>query len=185
MRRFVVVGVLALSAGVAGGCGGSPFGDAAIANAVDTVVLSALVGTPLNSPSGYSVADAAAVRTDQSAGFDFVFNIDNSGSPVFLPLAVIGLTSSTAPPGLLPTDDQFADIREAPLNGYVTFDTVHIAVGQRYVIRGRIVCTVLGVPHYGKLHVLGINPTERTVTFEVLANQNCGFRSLVPGLPED
>jgi hypothetical protein len=41
------------------------------------------------------------------------------------------------------------------------------------------------VPNYGKLHVLSVDDADRTVTFEVLANRNCGFRSLRAGIPTD
>ena len=42
-------------------------------------------------------------------------------------------------------------------------------------------CPTLGVPLYGKLEILSFQ--DSTVTFQVLANQNCGFKDLLPGLP--
>ena len=33
--------------------------------------------------------------------------------------------------------------------------------------------------------VLAIDATARTVTFQVLVGQNCGYNSLVPGIPEE
>jgi hypothetical protein len=56
-------------------------------------------------------------------------------------------------------------------------------VGERFVVRGRITCS-LGLPKYGKLEILEFNDATKTVTFRVLINENCGFRSLEPGLPE-
>ena len=58
-----------------------------------------------------------------------------------------------------------------------------IAVGERYVVRSRVVCTSLGVPNYGKLEILSFQ--DSTVTFQVLADLNCGFKDLVPGLPDN
>ena len=57
--------------------------DAQITNVVDTFTISALTGTPIASPSAYSIADRAPVRTDLSAGFDFAFDIlPSTGAPV-------------------------------------------------------------------------------------------------------
>lgn len=185
MRPFLVALCLALPAAFTGACSGNPLGNAQLENVVDTVVLSALVGTPITLPSAYSLADGRRVRTDQTSAFDFAYNILPDGRHVFLPLATLGLTSSTAQPGFIPTTDAFDQITQAPLNGYQTIDTIGVAVDARFILRGRIVCTALGVPQYGKLRVLSLDDTDRTVTFEVLANRNCGFRSLVPGIPSD
>jgi hypothetical protein len=46
-----------------------------------------------------------------------------------------------------------------------------------------VTCTI-GVPKYAKLEILGLNEALRIVTFRVLSNDNCGFRSLEPGLPD-
>jgi hypothetical protein len=58
-------------------------------------------------------------------------------------------------------------------------------VGQRWIVRSRVVCTSIGVPLYGKIEILAFDDTDRRITFRALANTNCGFRSLRPGLPED
>ena len=57
-----------------------------------------------------------------------------------------------------------------------------IEVGERLLVRSRVICQI-GVPLYGKIEILGFQ--DSTVTFKVLANQNCGFKDLVPGLPEN
>ena len=41
----------------------------------------------------------------------------------------------------------------------------------------------LGVPLYGKIEILGFQ--DSTVTFKVLANKNCGYKDLLPGLPKN
>jgi len=56
-------------------------------------------------------------------------------------------------------------------------------VGDRFVVRSRIVCNI-GVPKYGKLEVTNFDPVGKTVTFRVLINENCGFKGLEPGLPD-
>jgi hypothetical protein len=49
------------------------------------------------------------------------------------------------------------------------------------------VCSGLGVPLYGKMQVLSIDdtPGNQRITFQALSNKNCGYKSLLPGLPRD
>jgi hypothetical protein len=161
--------------------------DAQLENVVDTVTISALTGTPIRLPSAFSVADRAVVRTDLSAQFDFAFdNLPGSNTPAFLPRAALGLPlEGSLQPSHQEREEEFSQILEAEPNGYLTRDTIPIAVGERYMARSRVVCTGLGIPRYGKLEVLAIDATARTVTFQVLVGQNCGYNSLVPGIPEE
>ncbi len=186
MHRFPVLATLAAAALLAG-CGNpNDLADATIPNVESTITLSALTGTPIAAPSAYSVAEARAVRIDQGAAFDFAFNIDASGQAVFLPLAVLGLgVQSGTNAGFLKVDDTYETIESAPLNGYVTADTLPIAVGERYVVRSRVVCSGLGLPKYGKIEITAINPAPdaRTITFRVLTDDNCGYRGLQPDIP--
>jgi hypothetical protein len=186
MRRIFFILALLPCGFAAGACNGNPLGDATLANVVDTIVLGALVGTSIGTPSAFNIAGSAAVRTDQTSGFDFAYNIEPDGRHVFLPQAALGITqSSGVSPGFLLSDQAFADITQAPLNGYNTLDTVTIAVNQVYIARSSLVCTSVGVPVYAKLRILSFDDPDREVTFEVLANRNCGFRDLVPGIPSN
>ena len=161
-------------------------GDATEVNAVDTVTLGALEGTSISTPSGYRIT-TGPVRTDQTVDFEFAYNIrqlsDGSYQRVFLPRAALGLSSTDqANPGLQRREQSFDEITSAPSNGYVVDSAVPVQEGERYLVRSRVVCTI-GVPYYGKLQILSFQ--DSTVTFEVLANQNCGFKDLLPGLPEN
>jgi hypothetical protein len=42
----------------------------------------------------------------------------------------------------------------------------------------------VGVPKYAKIEILEFNDALGIMTFRVLVNDNCGFRSLEPGLPD-
>src|SRR2546427_10776400 len=61
-----------------------------LSNFVETVSLFALEGTPLTTPSAYKLSGRQLVRTDQSADFDFAFNIDASNPAVLLPTGAVG-----------------------------------------------------------------------------------------------
>jgi|SRR5690242_6400074 hypothetical protein len=177
-----------LALGVAIACNDpNALGDPTEINSVDTVTLGALEGTPISTPSGFNIA-TGALRIDTSVNFEFAYNVrrlsDGTYQRVFLPRAALGLASTTtANPGLQAQSRTFDEINRAPSNGYTADSAVPIEVGQRYVVRSRVVCSSLGVPLYGKLEILSFQ--DSTVTFRVLADLNCGFRDLLPGLPKN
>jgi hypothetical protein len=150
-------------------------------NMVDTLAIGSLTGTPITTPSGFAV-EVGPVRTDLDAGFDFAYNIEAGGRRVFIPRAELGLPSATtADPGLQRRDEAFDAIVVARSNGYVTDEAVPIEVGERYMVRSRVACPQ-SVPRYAKLEILAFE--DSMVTFKVLANRNCGYKGLEPGLPD-
>jgi hypothetical protein len=50
-------------------------------------------------------------------------------------------------------------------------------------VRSRVICTALGVPQYAKLEILALD--NKSVTFQVLVDRNCGYKGLAPGLPDN
>ena len=153
-------------------------------NFVDTVTVGSLTDTPITTASGFSVT-GGAIRTDLDPGFDFAYDIQGdpaTGTSVFLPRAALGIESGTsAEPGVMSRDEAFDDIEAAPSNGYVTDEAVPVALGDRYIVRSRITCNI-GVPVYAKVEVIGLE--DNSVILKVLANENCGYRGLEPGLPD-
>ena len=153
-------------------------------NFVDTVTVGSLTDTPITTASGFSVL-SGAIRTDLDPGFDFAYDIQGdpaTGTSVFLPRAVLGIESgSSAEPGVMRRDESFDAIEAAPSNGYVTDEAVPVAVGERYIVRSRVTCTI-GVPVYAKVEIIGLE--GNSVILKVLANENCGYRGLEPGLPD-
>jgi hypothetical protein len=159
--------------------------DATLNNIERQDTLYALIGTPVATPSGYAVEGGRRVRTDLSPDFDFAFNIEPDGRHVFIPRAALGIdTSAAVKPGLQPRTESFEAITVAPSNGYITTQVVPIAIGDRYVVRGRVTCLSLGVPKYAKLEILAFDDATRTVSFRVLIEEGCGFKGLEPGLPD-
>ena len=130
------------------------------------------------------------MRLDQFPSFDFGYNVDGTGQSLLLPPRALGMPESSLDAGLLPQGTatsglQWDQITVAPFDGYNTTTAVVAEVGNTFVIRSRIICTI-GVPRYGKIEILEINsaPDTLSVTFQVLLNQNCGYRGLEPGLPD-
>jgi hypothetical protein len=162
--------------------------DPSLTNEVDTLTLWALDGGPLTKPSAYSLNARSGVRTwDVGTNFEFAFTFDPAGRAVLLPLDVLGLASaSSLKPGLKPSPLLFDDLKRAPLNGYITSDTVVIAENDVFALRtGVNACATYGVPLYGKLKVIDLDTLAGTLQIAVLANQNCAYRDLVVGLPKD
>jgi hypothetical protein len=175
--------LLALSAAAA--CGDNTnLPDPTEENVVDTVTVGSLTDTPITTASGFAVG-VGAIRTDLDPGFDFAYDIQGdpaTGTSVFLPRAALGIVSETsAEPGLMRRDEAFDDIEAAPSNGYVTEEAVPVALGERYVVRSRVTCSI-GVPRYAKVEIIGLE--DNSVILKVLANANCGYRGLQPGLPD-
>ncbi len=168
---------------VSAGCSDNLLPDAYFANRVDTVTLGALIGTPVSVPSAYSIPDGRVVRTDQSTSFDFVYLVAD-GRPMLAGLGAIGLGTSSADPGIQKSTLAFDALINPPTGGYLTTDSLQIGVGDVIVARSRV-CYGYGVPQYAKLEVLELNATQGTVKLKVMANLNCGYRSLAPGIPED
>jgi hypothetical protein len=171
-----------LAAVACGDTNGLP--DPTLNNEERTETLYALTGTPVGTPSAYAIQGSRRVRTDESQDFDFAYSIESEGRPVFVPRSVLGIDpNASVQPGLQSSSLSFEGIVEAPTNGYITEQVVPIALGDRFVVRGRITCPI-GVPTYAKLEVVSIDDVARTVTFRVLTNNNCGYRGLQPGLPD-
>jgi hypothetical protein len=77
-------------------------------------------------------------------------------------------------------EDAFDAIKAAPSNGYVTDQSVSISLGERYIVRSRVRCSI-GVPVYAKIEIIGVE--DNSLVLKVLANTNCGYRGLEPGFP--
>lgn len=178
-RLALLVGISATAA-----CSGSQLAPAQVSNSIDTVTMGALAGAALQYPAAFDITVGQAVRTDQTSSFDFVYNIDSLGRHVLLPLhAIAGLGNTTGNnPGFIRETLPFDQITVAPSDPYLTTDTLVIVPGDVLIARSRVAC-YLGVPQYGKLHVLDFDDVLKTVRLEVLSDTNCGYKNLQPGTP--
>jgi hypothetical protein len=166
-----------------GACGsGGTLANASIPNTVDTVTLYAVNGTAIGTPSAYALIGPQIVDVGQSTVFDFAFNIDPG--PLLLPSGVFqGLQKAS---GLQKSNaSSFDALTLAPTDGYVGDRALAISVGTVVLLRSRSQICSDGSTFslYGKLHVLALDLSARTMQFEVTVDQNCGYRGLAPGLP--
>ena len=152
------------------------------ANVVDTVALYALDGTALSTPSAYAINGRLLMRTDQSTLFDFAFNFDSLGRPVFLPTGVLGLGQGS---GFQSSGATFDGVTSAPRDGYTLDKPFVVATGNVLIARSRSLTCPQGTTEflYAKLAILSISTTARTIRFAILSDQNCGYVGLALGLP--
>jgi hypothetical protein len=181
--RFAAAGVAALFAAAA--CGENiTIPPATIPNVVDTITLAAVTGTPVAQPSAYDMVNKLVVHTTVQQPFDMVFDINPSGSTIFEPALLVHLENEA---GLLPSSLPFDSITTAPEEDYVSEAPLPVQLGSTFIGQSRLSnqnCTLGSLPRYAKFHVLEIDTDARTVTLELLVNQNCAYRSLEPGIPE-
>jgi len=152
-------------------------------NVVDTVSLYALRGTALTLPSAYVLQGAQRVRTDQTTVLDFAFDFDSLGAPALFPTGAMKLGTLS---GLQRSAQLFDAIKLAPTGGYTFDQPVTLDTGTVVLVRSRPTLCSFGatLSLYAKLRVLGVDSTARRVRFEILVDQNCGYRGLEPGLPK-
>lgn len=180
MRRSCLPVVVALTIASAA-CDDSILPQATVANSVDSIELFALEGTDISQPSAYDMTRLTSARTDLTTQWDFAFNIDSLGRPLLASAHALGLGGGG---GLLESNVSFDDLRVAPSAGYITDSAVVVTPGMVLATRSRLINCELGtIFYYGKLRVIAIDMTARTIGFEVLSNINCGYISLEPGRP--
>src|SRR6266571_1803871 len=146
---------------------------ASLENTVDTVSLFALTGTAIADPSGYAVDGKRLVRIDQSPTADFVFDFDAAtGRPSLYPTGAIHLGSASA-------------LQRATTGWYVFDSAFALDTGTVLLVRSRPTLCVYGatLSFYAKVRVLAVDSTARRLDFEILADENCGYLGLEPGLP--
>ncbi|HEV8600959.1 MAG TPA: hypothetical protein VGQ69_16480 [Gemmatimonadales bacterium] len=190
MRQIVFRSVLPLLLGAAAfaGCGDAlSLLPPRFENQVDTTALWAATGTPVVRPSAFVISQGQRVRLDQVTNFDFYYDIDPAGERFFIPLAAVVNTGRTVGnPGFREElQIPFDSIKLAPQENYISQDTVRFRVGDVFYVRSAVESScLLGIPYYAKLQILSVDDSARAVSFQILINANCGYRSLETGLPK-
>jgi hypothetical protein len=160
----------------------------------DTLGLYALTGAPRGPPTAIhlirGVSSSPAVATDGSFAFDVALDIDAQGRPVLYPVRAlaapflgrhrVGIRRETRP---------FDSITEAPTDGYTHDSVAVVAVGEVVLIESTdpdatTTCLGGGVI-YAKMVVDSLTASTRRLFVRITVDPNCGFRSLVPGVPTE
>ena len=177
---------------VATGCKDTNILQASTPVATDTLVAYALTGTPATLPSALAVTLRSTVRVDGTAAFDVGFDFDSTGRVIVSPVRVLVNQLSGAPAVGIQTmfNTPFDSIKSAP-GGYYRPDTaIVVSAGQPFVLlvnrsTSANVCVYDPAPRiYSKVVIDSTKPTTtRAIYLRVTTDPNCGYKSLVPGLP--
>ncbi|MCR4339587.1 MAG: hypothetical protein NUW01_06835 [Gemmatimonadaceae bacterium] len=93
--------------------------------------------------------------------------------------------------GLLKVPGSFESVQRAPTGEYETEEPLTVSVGEVVVIEARRnrqndLCSFSLSPNvYSKIVVDSVSAGTNAIWFRLVANPNCGFRSLAPGLPKN
>ncbi|MGI9078968.1 MAG: hypothetical protein ACR2G6_16820 [Gemmatimonadaceae bacterium] len=182
LKAIRIVSVVSL-AGVAA-CGDPTRITARFPTIADTITVFALTGTPLSVPTALNTFRHEAVRTEATSLYDVVFDIDSSGRIILYPPAAVGGFGSAA---LRAVSEAFDALERAPDSGFDSDNPLTIGAGEVVVIRAQPPeCQNSLKPEiYTKLVVDNVDQGNRTITFRVRVNPNCGFRDLTEGVPEN
>jgi hypothetical protein len=186
LRPLLILG-LVLGPVLAVACG-DPFAlpRASLVNIVDTVSLYALSGTPPRTPSGYFLGNylvpPVPVLIQNGDGFDFAVDLDSAYRPKLLPTGALRLGRAS---GVQLTTLPFDSIKVAPAGGFQLDSAVTVDVGGRAIVHSRNVSCSFGIPavYYAKIQILAVDTATRRIDFQILVNDNCGYRGLEPGVP--
>lgn len=147
----------------------------------EEVELTDFISGAVLDPSAFDLITSSVIRTDQFAGWDFVFSLDDTEGPMLSSRGVFSEVEDDEP-GIQTVLSSFDDLTKAPEDGYVVLDPVPISVGDVVVSRSRQDQSFGGLRcrYYGKFSIEAIDETEGTLTLIHLVNPNCEKRNLDP-----
>lgn len=190
LRRslLAVAGALPLLAACSGE---DPFAPkAAFETALDSYVVYPLTGTSPLLPTALNFTTRSAVRpavaSDGSLNFDLAFDVDAQGRVVLTPPKLVATGSRFTPVvGLQLVATPFDTLGTAPKGTYRTDSVTVVSPRQTVVVEAiTAVCSSVSAPLYAKLVVDSVVGPSRAIYLRARVDPNCGFRSLLPGLPK-
>ena len=185
VRGLALVALFGMTLG-ASACGDLNVQKAQFQNSNLPFTVHALSGSPLSYSSGLSFTTQSVTRVDGSFAFDIAFDISSTGKVIFYPVRLVGSNpGGDVAVGMLPFSGAYENILEAPKTGYNTDSVTVASVGQTVLSQTSArFCAGTFTPYsYAKTVIDSIRPSTRELFGRTTVNQNCGFRSLVIGLP--
>lgn len=191
LPALAVAAILTLSVMIA--CGDTPslVAPASVENVDRQYGVYALTGSPAGLPAAYQFTTETLVRpqvlVNGSVNFDVAFDITADGKALILPARLVSPVPPTAVAlvGFQSFPGAYEQLTIAPVNGFVNDTTATLSVGQAIMIRLSGTGCFYKDPYYAKLTIDSINVAERRLLIRTLVNRNCGYRSLVAGLPTE
>lgn len=182
--------LLALLLGALGGTAAcdDPFKITADSPNIDaSFELWAMSGSPAAYPSGILVPQASEVRLDAAGSFDLAFDIDADGRLLVYPVsAVVSPIAGTRTVEFQRGVGAYNAIVEAPRTGWQADSVLTVNEGQAFLVKVTTLFCQYSYQQqvYAKFYVDSVIPAERRIKLAGRVNPNCGFRSLLSGIPE-
>jgi hypothetical protein len=152
----------------------------------DSFIVYSVSQTAVNVPAAFNIVFFTPLRLEPTYGFDVVFDIDETGKVVLIPVTLVGgAVTADRRVGLQKITGDYAALTSAPNSGYTYDSTVTLAVDEAAVIElATDACqNQTSQLVYAKMQIKAIDPVLRTIVFRITYDPNCGFRSFLPGLP--
>jgi hypothetical protein len=188
LRRLLVLAAFPIAAALA--CSSDPYAPKALSEVrADTLRVLALNGTPAEAQSGVRLISGQAQVPDYSEQFDFALDINGSGEVVIIPRSKVVTCRTPCQLGmqLIPAaTTKFDELYDAPKTGY-TYDSLTVVpVGVTAVfVSKEVFCEPSNISTYdiyAKMIIDSVHVADRAIFARVVADPNCGFRGLVPGI---
>ena len=154
----------------------------------DSFVVYSVSQTPVNVPAAFNIVFFTTLRLEPTYGFDLVFDIDQAGKVVLIPVRLVGgAVTSGRRVGLQRIQGAYDELTKAPTSGYQYDSTLSMGVNDAALVELQTdICQYQSSQLvYAKLQIKAIDPVARTIVFRITYDPNCGFRSFLPGVPTD
>jgi hypothetical protein len=152
----------------------------------DSFIVYAVSKTPVNAPAAFNIVFFTTLRLEPTYGFDLVFDINDAGQVVLLPVTLVGgATTAGRQVGLQKITGAYDQLTLAPTSGYKHDSTLVLGVGDGALVELKTdVCQYQSSQLvYAKLQIKAVDPVSRTIVFRITYDPNCGFRSFLEGVP--
>ena len=152
----------------------------------DSFVVYAVSQTPVNVPAAFNIVFFTPLRLEPTYGYDVVFDIDEAGKVVLIPVRLVGGAVTLARHvGLQKITVPYEEVTQAPTSGYNPDSTLKLAVNEAALIELQTnVCEFqTSQLVYAKMQIKAVDPITRTIVVRITYDPNCGFRSFLPGIP--
>jgi hypothetical protein len=186
-RRIALMAVATASIGAAA-CD-DPFAPRATSSVrTDSFIVYSVSQTPVNVPAAFNIVFFTPLRLEPTYGFDLVFDIDETGKVVLIPVSLVGgAVTAGRRVGLQKLTTSYEEMTRAPTSGYKFDSTVVLDIGEAALVELQTdICQFQSSQLvYAKLQIKAVDPVARTIVFRITYDPNCGFRSFLPGVPTD
>lgn len=189
-HRLTVFVVAVAGIAAAASCGDPTALKAQFETDTATVEVFALNGTPGTLPSAIRTRTLAVVRVGSDFNFDVAWDINAAGEAVAITPRMVGnqLTGARRV-GLLLAAPPFEALVKAPTSGY-KYDSLMVVPLDKILLVDVLdpscsAFSILGQNIRSKIIIDSVIPSRKALYMRIVANPNCGFRDLGPGLPKE